>query len=86
MLEPEISEAVSTCSSRHTNLPETSQAAAWSHKYIGFWNGETEGWIRNHFFEGSRLEMFPKQKWSISNLWEHFFVSEHRKPFWSISY
>ena len=33
------------------------------------------------FFEGSRLEIFPRQKWSISNLWEHFSVSEHRKPF-----
>ena len=33
------------------------------------------------FFEGSRLEFFPKQKWSISNLWEHFLVSEHRRPF-----
>ena len=30
------------------------------------------------FFEGSRLEIFPKQKWSIPNLWEHFLVSEHR--------
>ena len=33
------------------------------------------------FFEGSRLEFFPKQKWSISNLWEHFLVLEHRRPF-----
>ena len=24
-------------------IPKTSQAAAWSHKYIGYWNGETEG-------------------------------------------
>ena len=31
------------CSSRHTNLQEASQAAAGSHKYIGYWNGETEG-------------------------------------------
>ena len=23
--------------------PEASQSAAWSHKYIGYWNGETEG-------------------------------------------
>ena len=33
------------------------------------------------FFEGSRLEFLPGQEWSISNLWEHFLVSEHRKPF-----
>ena len=32
------------------------------------------------FFDGSRLEIFPGQKWSISSLWEHFLVSEHRKP------
>ena len=31
------------------------------------------------FFKGSRVEIFPGQKWSISNLWEHFLVSEHRR-------
>ena len=33
------------------------------------------------FFDGLRLEIFPRQNWSNSNLWEHFLVSEHRKPF-----
>ena len=27
-------------------------------------------------------ELFPLQKWSISNLWEHFLVSEDSRPIW----
>ena len=27
-------------------------------------------------------EIFPWQKWSISYLWEHFLVPEHRIPIW----
>ena len=27
-------------------------------------------------------ELFPLQKWSISNLWEHFLVSENSRPIW----
>ena len=34
------------------------------------------------FFEGWKAEKFPLQKWSISNLWEHFLVSEDSRPIW----
>ena len=27
-------------------------------------------------------DKFPYSKWSISNLWEHFWVPEHRMPIW----
>ena len=30
-------------------------------------------------------EKKPWQKWSISNLWEHFWVPEHRVPIWLLS-
>ena len=36
--------------------------------------------------EGSGLDMFLGQKWSISNLWERFLVWETWKPFCWISY
>ena len=52
------------------------------------WGNETEGspiGLRKNF-EVRLADKFPYQKYSISNLWEHFLVSEHRKPFWSISY
>jgi hypothetical protein len=29
-------------------------------------------------------EKYPWQKWSISYLWEHFLVPEHRIPIWFI--
>ena len=29
-------------------------------------------------------EKIPRQKWSISYLWEHFLVPEHRIPIWVI--
>ena len=29
-------------------------------------------------------ENIPRQKWSISYLWEHFLVPEHRIPIWVI--
>ena len=29
-------------------------------------------------------EKIPRQKWSISYLWEHFLVPEHRIPIWLI--
>ena len=31
-----------------------------------------------------KAEIFPWQKWSISYLWEHFLVLEHRIPIWVI--
>ena len=32
--------------------------------------------------EGWMAEKIPRQKWSISYLWEHFLVPEHRIPIW----
>ena len=41
------------------------------------------GRIRKNF-EGWMAEKFPWQKWSISNLWEHFLLPKHQIPFWLI--
>ena len=35
-------------------------------------------------FGSLKAEIFPGQKWSISYLWEHFLVLEHRIPIWVI--
>ena len=32
--------------------------------------------------EGWMAEKIPRQKWSISYLWEHFWVPEHQIPIW----
>ena len=36
------------------------------------------------FFENKKAEQFPGQKWSISKLWEHFWVPKHRMPIWLV--
>ena len=65
-------------------ISKTSQAAAWSQRYIGCWVGKTEGspigfiaivWSLKNW-------KFPWQKWSIWCLWEHFLVLEHRISIW----
>ena len=65
-------------------IPKTTQASAWSYKYNGRWMGKTGSsptGIRKNF---GRLNgwKIPRQKWSISYLWEHFLVPEHRIPIW----
>ena len=45
-----------------TSNSEASQAAAWIHRYIGYWTeGSRIGSIA--FFEGWKAEHFPGQKW-----------------------
>ena len=65
-------------------IPITFQAEAWSHWYIGYWDGKTEGSPIGFvsIFEDWRAEKVPGQKRPISNLWEYFFVPEHRMPIW----
>ena len=67
-------------------IPKTSQASAWCHRYIGYWMGKTEdsptGSRTNS--EGWMPAKIPRQKWSISYLWEHFLVPDHRTPIWLV--
>ena len=75
-----------THSSEHPNLPFrfclklrprlTCTSAAWYVKLkvspVDSY-GISEGWM---------TEKIPRQKWSISDVWEHFWVQEHRMPIW----
>ena len=67
-------------------IRKTSQASAWCHRYIGYWMGKTEdsptGSRTNS--EGWMPAKIPRQKWSISYLWEHFLVPEHQIPIWLV--
>ena len=67
-------------------IPKTSQASAWCHRYIGYWMGKTEdsptGSRKKS--EGWMPAKIPRQKWSISYLWEHFLVPDHRIPIWLV--
>ena len=67
-------------------IPKTSQISAWCHRYIGYWMGKTEdsptGSRTNS--EGWMPAKIPRQKWSISYLWEHFLVPDHRIPIWLV--
>ena len=67
-------------------IPNASQASASSQKYDGRWMCKTEasptGLGKN--FGSLKAEIFPGRKWSISYLWEHSLVLEHRIPIWII--
>ena len=63
-------------------IPKPSQASAWPYMYIGHWVCKTEGSPTGfaRISKGWMAEKIPRQKWSISYLWEHFLVPEHRIP------
>ena len=65
-------------------MPNSSQTSAWSHRYIGRGSGKTEIPLLDpeRISKDWMAEIFPWQKWSISYLWEHFLVPEHRIPIW----
>ena len=42
------------------------------------------GGISGGISEGWMAEKIPRQKWSISYLWEHFLVPEHQIPIWLV--
>ena len=65
-------------------IRRTSQAAAWTDRYIGYWGNETEGspiGLRKNF-EVRMAEIFPLQKLSIWYQTEHFGVPEDQIPIW----
>ena len=65
-------------------IPKPSQASAWPYMYIGHWVCKTEGSPTGfaRISKGWMAEKIPRQKWSISYLWEHFLVPEHRIQIW----
>ena len=65
-------------------IPKPSQASAWPYMYIGHWVCKTEGSPTGfaRISKGWMAEKIPRQKCSISSLWEHFLVPEHRIPIW----
>ena len=74
------------CSSQHTNL----QFRKFLKLQLGVISISDIEWVKRKdplldYEENSADEMtelFSLQKWSISNLWEHFLVSEHSRPIW----
>ena len=65
-------------------IPKTYQASAWSYMYIGRWICKTECSPTGLGKKFVRLNgwKIPRQKWSISYLWEHCLVPEHQIPIW----
>ena len=65
-------------------IPNSSQASAWSYMYIGRWMCKTECSPTGLGKKFVRLNgwKIPRQKWSISCLWEHFLVPEHQIQIW----
>ena len=65
-------------------MPNSSQTSAWSHRYIGRGSGKTEIPLLDseRISEDWMAEKNHWQKWSISNLWEHFWAPEHQIPIW----
>ena len=86
MLEPSISKSVSMCSSEHTNLQFRKllklQPGLICTSDVGCVKPKVPLLDYERISEGWMAEKIPRQKWSISYLWEHFLVPEHRIPIW----